>query len=125
MKTHRVVSCALALASLFAVSLNAFASPAAHASPPAAIVSTDTALQAMPPREEAAEDRAEISLRIRRENADHRYALALKRCGVQQSPPQGECATSARSAHQKEMEEAQAAYETSHERALLLGKAPQ
>ena len=116
MRNARLASTVLASAALFSIAIPAFAVSLPH-SPRA-----PDAAAAMTPREEAAEDRAEIALRIRRENAERRYAVALKHCGVQQAAPQGECAARAQAEHASALEDAEAAYDVSHSRALLLGK---
>ncbi|MBK4735416.1 hypothetical protein [Noviherbaspirillum pedocola] len=121
MSIHRIASLLFASAVLFTASFQVGATPVAHVSQKTTITDAGTALQAMPPREEAAEDRAEIALRTRTENAEHRYALALKRCGAPANPPQGACADTARGTYRKEMDEARSAYAISHQRALMLG----
>lgn len=119
MRNARLASTLLNSAALFSIAIHAFAVSLPH-SPQ--VPDVPYAAAAMTPREEAAEDRAEIALRIRRENADRHYVAALKHCGVQQAAPQGECAARAQAEHAKALDDAEAAYDVSHSRALLLGK---
>ena len=72
-------------------------------------------------RQEAAEERAETAFRVRKENALHYYALALKKCGEQEPSLQRQCAEHAHSLYEKSVREADAAFQESHTRALMLG----
>jgi hypothetical protein len=76
-------------------------------------------------RQEAAEERAETAFRIRKENALHRYRSALKKCRGQGLPPQSQCVDHAHSRYEESIDEADAAFQESHARALMLGTTSQ
>jgi hypothetical protein len=118
MASCRILSIVLVLTALFVGSAKATAprSPVGHPIPK---VGKELTLNNQ--RQEAAEDRAEIAFGIRKDNARHRYALMLKRCGVQSPSPQSECVEHARSLYEKSIDEADAAFQVSHARALMLG----